>query len=76
MQLGVIRLWFVNSSSYRRKGQQAMLKPRPKHPIKLHIHVWAGINKRGATMVVIFTGTMYAELYTSVLEMSLVPLIC
>ena len=37
--------------SYRKKGEQATLKPRPKHPIKLH--VWAGISKRGPTPVVI-----------------------
>ena len=38
--------------SYRKKGQPATLKPRPKHPIK--VHVWAGISKRGPTPIVIF----------------------
>ena len=56
--------------SYGKKGEQATLKPHPKHPIK--VHVWAGISKRGATPIGIFTGTMDAELYTSILEMSLV----
>ena len=60
--------------TYRKKGEQATLKPRPKHPIKLH--VWAGISKRGPTPIVIFKGIMNAELYTSILEMSLVPFIC
>ena len=59
--------------SYRKKRQQATLKPCPKHPIKLH--VWASINKRGAMPVVIVTGTMDAELYTTILEMTLVPFI-
>ena len=42
--------------AHRKKGEQAKLKPRAKHPIKLH--VWAGISKRGATPVVIFSKTM------------------
>ena len=33
--------------SYRKKRQQATLKPCPKHPIKLH--AGAGISKRGAS---------------------------
>ena len=31
--------------SHWKKGQPAILKPRPKHPVKLH--VWAGISKKG-----------------------------
>lgn len=31
--------------SYRKKGEPAVLKPRPKHPIK--VHVWDGITKKG-----------------------------
>ena len=34
---------------YRKDGEKPRLKPRPKHPIK--VHVWAGISKRGATEV-------------------------
>ena len=37
--------------SYRKKGEPATLKPRPKHPIKLH--VWAGISRRGPTPIAI-----------------------
>ena len=46
--------------SYRKKGQPATLKPRPKHPTK--VHVWAGISKKGATQIVIFEGIMDATL--------------
>ena len=52
--------------SYRKRGEQATLKPRPKHPIK--VHVWAGISRRGPTPVVIFEGIMNAELYVSILR--------
>ena len=57
--------------SYRKKGEQPTLKPRPKHHIKLH--VWAGISRRGTTPIVIFEGTMNADLYVSILQKSLVP---
>ena len=59
--------------AYRKKGEQAVLKPRPKHPIKLH--VWGGISKRGPTPRMIFKGTMDAEKYTSILQSCLVPFI-
>ena len=59
--------------SYRKKGEQATLKPHPKHPIKLH--VWAGISKRGPTPVVIFKGTMNADLYVEILQRGLLPFI-
>ena len=47
----------------RKKGkdQKPRYKPRPKHPIKLH--VWAGISYRGTTKLCIFDGIMNAELY-------------
>ena len=34
---------------YRKEGETPRLKPRPKHPTK--VHVWAGISKMGATEV-------------------------
>lgn len=58
---------------YRRKGDPRKLKPRPKHPVK--VHVWGGISKRGATSVVIFTGIMTAVRYTKILEVGLVPFV-
>lgn len=39
----------------------AKLKPKVKHPYE--VHVWAGISKRGATKIVIFTGIMKKEFY-------------
>ena len=51
----------------------ARYKPRPKHPVKLH--VWAGISWRGLTRVCIFEGTMNANLYVAILEDYLLPFI-
>ena len=59
--------------SYRKKGEPATLKPRPKHPIKLHI--WAGISRRGPTPIAIFEGIMYADFYVSILRTHLLPFI-
>ena len=55
----------------RKKGQKPRYKPRPKHPIKLH--VWAGISYEGTTKLCIFEGIMNAELYVEILEKCLVP---
>ena len=47
---------------------------RPKHPLKLH--VWAGISCRGPTRICIFEGIMKADLYTEIMESTLLPFIC
>jgi len=59
--------------SYRKKGEAAVLKPRAKHPTK--VHVWAGISKKGPTPVVIFEGIMNADLYVEILQTGLLPFI-
>ena len=46
---------------FRRHDQPAKLKPKEKHPYK--VHVWAGISTRGTTDMVIFTGIMRKEFY-------------
>ena len=56
--------------SFRKMGEPAVLKPRPKHPMKLH--VWAGISP---TPVAIFEGIMDAEFYISLLRSHLLPFI-
>ncbi len=56
---------------YRKVGEKPRNKPRPKHPIK--VHVWAGISMRGATEICIFTGIMDAELYVRILDECLLP---
>ena len=58
---------------FRRRKEPRKLKPRAKHPIK--VHVWGGIYQRGATQIVIFTGTMTATRYCSILEAGLLPFI-
>jgi transposase len=57
----------------REKGQKPRYKPRPKHPVK--VHVWAGISWNGATNACIFEGIMDAELYCQILDEYLVPFI-
>ena len=56
---------------YRKDGEKPLPKPRPKHPIK--IHVWAGISKRGATKLCLFDGIMAAPLYCDILQKTLIP---
>ena len=57
----------------RKRGQKPRYKPRPKHPVK--VHVWAGISCRGATRVCVFEGVMDANLYTEILDGYLVPFV-
>ena len=59
--------------AFRRLGQPRKLKPKPKHPAK--IHVWAAISSRGASQVVLFSGIMNAHRYCKILESGLLPLI-
>ena len=59
--------------AFRKQGQAPKLKPRPKHPIK--VHVWAAISKRGATKVCIFEGKMNADFYIEILSRYLLPFI-
>ena len=58
---------------YRKVGEPARRKPKPKHPLKLH--VWAGISRQGATKICIFEGIMAADLYCEILESHLLPFI-
>lgn len=58
---------------YRKDGEKPRPKPRPKHPIK--VHVWGGISKQGATEVCIFEGIMDASLYCEILQQTLLPFI-
>ena len=56
---------------FRKQRQCRLLKPRAKHPVK--IHVWGGISSRGATNVVMFSGIMDAPRYQQILEAGLLP---
>lgn len=58
---------------FRKANQPPKLKPKPKHPIK--VHVWAAISKQGATEICIFEGKMDAPFYVQVLECHLLPFI-
>ena len=57
--------------NFHKKGEPLKYRMRPKHPPKLH--VWAGISRRGATKVVIFSGTMTVTRYVNILEAGLLP---
>lgn len=59
--------------SYRKKIFTPKRKPKPKHPLK--VHVWAGISRRGKTHVCIFNGIMNADLYVDILAKTLIPFI-
>ena len=54
-------------------GEPKQLKGVPKHPVS--VHVWAGISRRGATQIHIFTGRMDSLYYQHILEERLVPFI-
>ena len=57
---------------FRKKGMPAKLKPKVKHPYK--VHVWAGISKAGATTILIFTGIMRKEFFVeAILRDTLLP---
>ena len=58
---------------FRKVGQQQKLKPKPKHPPK--VHMWAGITKHGATPIVILTGTLTSTKYCDILQDTLLPFI-
>ena len=58
---------------FRKIGEPRKLKPKPKHPVK--VHLWGGISKHGATPLVIFTGIMNAEKYCEILDNGLIPFI-
>ena len=50
---------------FRRSHEAPKLKPKVKHPLK--VHIWAGISKRGTTDMAIFTGNMCKEFYVDVI---------
>lgn len=67
-------IWLERHSKvcFRKKGMPAKHKATVKHPYK--VHVWAGISKRGATGILVFTGIMKKEFYVdSILRDTLLP---
>ena len=60
--------------SYRKKSAARTMKPKPKHPLK--VHVYGAISRRGPMNIVIFEGIMDAEFFTtSLIESNVVPFI-
>ncbi len=58
---------------YRKVGQPKKLKPKPKHPFK--IHLWGGISCKGATPLVLFTGKLCSTKLLKIFDAGLVPFI-
>ena len=58
---------------FRKKNEPRKLKPKPKHPVK--VHIWGGISKKGATQLVIFQGTLKATHFCTIIEHGLLPFI-
>jgi len=56
-----ISLTQYRRTCYRKADEPAKRKPKPKHPLK--VHVWAGISKHGATKICIFDCIMDADLF-------------
>eukprot|EP00731_Ephydatia_muelleri_P007879 Em0004g217a len=55
----------------RKIGQPPKPKPRPKHPVK--VHVWGAISLKGPAKLCIFDGIMDSPLYVNILETTLLP---
>ena len=70
----LIQLTKHSKLSFRKRGEQVKLQPKPKHPYK--VYVWAGISKRGPTNISIFKGIMDAQFFTyTILGEYLLPFI-
>ena len=54
-------------------GYPARLKPKPKHPLK--VHIWGGISMKGATKLVMFKENLNAVNFAKILEEALIPFI-
>jgi len=63
------------AKQFRRIGEPSIPKPKPKHP--LSVHVWAGISKNGTTdrPIAIFTGVMDSCGYQTIMKEYLLPFI-
>ena len=68
-----VQLEFHRRHSFRKANQPPKFKPKPEHPVK--VHVWAAISKRGATEVCFFEGKMDAQFYVQILQNYLLPFI-
>ena len=61
------------AKQFRRFGEPSVPKPKPKHP--LSVHVWAGISKNGTTDITICTGIMDSCGYQTIMKEYLLPFI-
>ena len=69
-----IQMEWHGKITFHRWWEPPRQKGVPKHPYK--VHVWAGISKRGATGITIFTGCMDAVFFVeTILRKTLLPFI-
>ena len=59
--------------TYRRAGHPRVLKPKAKHPLR--IHIWGGISMKGATPLVFFRENLAAIRLGKIFETGLIPFI-
>ena len=59
--------------TYRRVGKPRKFKPKPKHPLK--IHIWGAISTKGAAPLVLFSENLTAIRFGKIIEASLAPFI-
>ena len=57
----------------RRAGHPRKLKPKPKHPLK--VHIWGAISTKGTAPLVIFTENLTAIRLSKIFEASLIPFV-
>ena len=57
----------------RRVGQPRKLKPKPKHPLK--VHIWGATSTKGAAPLVMFTENLTAIRLGKIFEASLIPFV-
>lgn len=68
-----VQLQLHSRKCYRKVGQPKKLKPKPKHPYK--IHLWGGISCNGATPLVLFTGKLCVTKHLKIFDAGLVPFV-
>ncbi|XP_033744236.1 uncharacterized protein LOC117330127 [Pecten maximus] len=68
-----IKIQTTTRKSLYKEGTQPVLVGKPKHPYQ--VHVWAGISRKGATNIHVFTGRMDSLYYQEILSSKLAPFI-
>ena len=68
-----VKIQTSTGKCFVQKGEEKQMKPKPKHPFQ--VHVWAGISRKGATDIHIFSGIMDSVYYQGISKDYLIPFI-